>query len=103
LSDLATSTALANGSKLTLISYFGGWAPTELFTYLGNTLADGSTFTLGANQWMFDYDDTSGGVNFTTDQAGATSFVTMTVVPEPRAALLGGIGLLMLFRRRRDP
>ena len=36
-----------------------------------------------------------------TALAGATGFVTMTVVPEPGAALLGSIGLLALLRRRR--
>ncbi|MES2661239.1 MAG: autotransporter-associated beta strand repeat-containing protein [Verrucomicrobiota bacterium] len=101
LTELASGT-LSDGSKLTLISYLGGWTSGELFTYLGNTLADDSIITLGSNQWFFDYNDTSGGGNFTTDQAGATSFVTMTVVPEPAAALMGGLGMLLIFRRRRD-
>jgi MYXO-CTERM domain-containing protein len=98
---LASGT-LSNGSKLTLISYMGGWTSGEWFTYLGNPLADDSTFFLGSNEWKFDYNDTAGGGNFTGDQSGATSFVTMTVVPEPAAALLGGLGTLLLLRRRRD-
>ena len=106
LTDLATSTALAAGSKFTLISYFSGWEGTELFSYDSGsglaTLADDSTFTLGANQWLFNYNDTIDGVNFTGDQTNATSFVTITVIPEPNfAALLGGFGVLLLFRRRR--
>jgi fibronectin-binding autotransporter adhesin len=101
LTELFSGT-LAVNSKLTLISYTGGWTSTELFNYLGSTLADDSTFTLGSNQWLFNYDDTSGGSNFITDQAGAARFVTMTVViPEPTAALLGGLGLLTMLRRRR--
>jgi autotransporter-associated beta strand protein len=100
LNEIATGTLL-NGSKLTLISYSGGWVNTELFTYLGGTLADDSTFTLNGNEWLFNYNDTAGGSNFTADQSGATRFVTMTVVPEPAAALLGGIGVLFLLRRRR--
>jgi autotransporter-associated beta strand protein len=100
LMELSSGT-LAVNDKLTLISYTGGWTSTELFNYLGSTLADDSTFTLGANQWRFNYNDTTGGTNFSGDQAGAVSFVTMTVIPEPRAALLGGLGLLALLRRRR--
>lgn len=100
LTELASGT-LAINSKLTLINYMGGWVNTELFTYLGSTLNDGDTFTLGSNQWKFDYDDTTGGSNFASDQLGASSFVTMTVVPEPSAVLLGGLGALCLMRRRR--
>ncbi len=100
LTELASG-ALPAGSKLTLISYAGGWVNTELFTYLGSPLADDSTFTLGSNTWLFNYNDTGGGSNFTSDQAGATAFVTMTVIPEPAAALLGGLGTLLLLRRRR--
>lgn len=100
LTELASG-ILAQGSKLTLISYSGGWVNTELFTYLGSSLADDSTITLGSNTWLFNYNDSTGGSNFTSDQAGASSFVTMTVIPEPAAALLGGIGFLILLRRRR--
>lgn len=101
LTDLATSTALAIGTKLTLISYFGGWTSDQLFTYNGEELANNSIFTIGLNQWNFKYDDTSGGLNFTEDQTAATHFVTMTVIPEPTTALLGGLGMLCLLRRRR--
>ena len=101
LTELASGT-LGIGSKLTLISYFGGWTSAELFTYDAATLADDSIFTLGANQWQFKYNDTTGGTNFSADQSGATSFVTMSVVPEPATALLSGIGILALLRRRRS-
>ena len=101
LADLGASTALANGSKLTLISSGGAWNG-GLFTYGGTTLADDSNITLGANIWKFNYNDIVAGSNFTGDTTGATSFVTMMVVPEPNvAALLGGLGTLLLLRRRR--
>ena len=88
----------AGGEKLTLISYSGTWNG-GLFNY-GGTLADDSTFTFSGISWMFNYNDTTAGSNFAGDLTG-TTYVTMTAVPEPRAALLGGLGLLMLLRRRR--
>lgn len=92
---------LANGDKLTLISYAGGWNG-GLFNYNGSELADNSTFTLGSNEWRFNYADTSGGSNFTADQAGASNFVTMTVIPEPSiVTLFGGFGAMLMLRRRR--
>ena len=95
LTDLASiSQALAVDTKFTLISYTGTWNGTVFDGYL-----DESTFTFANNLWRIDYNDTSGGSNFISDQSGA--FVTMTVIPEPRAALLGSLGLLMLLRRRR--
>jgi autotransporter-associated beta strand protein len=99
LSELASGT-LDTGAKLTLISYTGAWN-NGLFDYLGSPLADDTTFTLGANTWSFNYNDLTGGSNFSTDQTGGTVFVTMTVVPEPTVPLLGSLGLLALFRRRR--
>jgi len=103
LTDLSTSTVRNNEEKLTLISYTGAGAWTGgLFSYNSNILENGSEITLGANKWMFKYDDISAGSNFGTDTTGASRFVTMTVVPEPSVAvLLGGISTLLVLRRRR--
>ena len=87
------------GEKLTLISYSGTWNG-GLLDYAG-TLADDSTFTFSGMQWLFNYNDTVAGTNYTDDLTGS-SFVTMTAIPEPSAALLGGLGLLALLRRRRN-
>ena len=84
------------GDKLTLISYTGGDITSGFTGY-----DDESIYTFGANQWRFDYNDGVAGDNFASDAASGTSFVTMTVVPEPGAALLGSFGLLALLRRRR--
>ena len=105
LTDLGGSTALANGSKLTLISSVGAWN-LGLFSYDAGagpaTLADDSNITLGLNTWTFNYNDTIAGSNFTGDTTGATNFVTLTVIPEPSpAVLVGGLGVLALLRRRR--
>jgi autotransporter-associated beta strand protein len=99
LTELASG-ALAAGSKLTLISYNGIWNG-GLFTYLGGTLADDSSITLGANQWQFNYNDTTGGSNFTGDQGAGVGFVTLTVIPEPASCLLGILSGAALLRRRR--
>lgn len=96
-----TGSNLASGvwgmnDKITLISYLGGGI-TSGFT----GFADDTTYTFGSNQWLFDYDDTSAGANYLSDASGGTSFVTMTVIPEPTVAVLSGFGLLALLRRRR--
>ncbi len=101
LSELGSG-AWTVGEKLTLISYTtGGWNG-GLFNYDGGTLADGSTFNFSGMDWQFDYNDTLAGSNFTGDLPGGSSFVTMAAIPEPSAvALLGGLGCLLLLRRRR--
>jgi autotransporter-associated beta strand protein len=87
------------GEKLTLISYSGAWNG-GLFNY-GSTLADDSIIDFSGMDWLFNYNDTAAGTNYTGDLTGS-SFVTMTAVPEPdAAALVGGLGMLALLRRRR--
>lgn len=95
LTDLGTSTATAG--KLTLISYGGTW---DNGTFSG--YADDSQFTLGANTWTINYNDTVAGSNILGGGSGA-NYVTIAAVPEPGAAvsLLGGLGILLGLRRRR--
>lgn len=96
LSDLM-STAVTLGTKITLINYGGAWNGGVFSGY-----ADDSTFTLGANTWLVDYNDTSGGSNFETDQI-YTNYFTLTAVPvpEPSVAGLGLLGICLAWRRRR--
>jgi hypothetical protein len=103
--DLATIAALGGGgwtlgNKLTLISYLGTDVTSGFTGYVDDT-----NYTFGSNIWKFNYNDTVAGGNYGTDAVagGQDRFVTLTVVPEPNvAALLGGLGVLALLRRRRD-
>ena len=94
LADLATATAAMA---------FGG---TLNVTNIGATLANGDVFNL------FDWGTNASGTFSTVSLPGLTGGLTwdqsqlytngtITVVPEPGAALLGGLGMLALLRRRR--
>jgi fibronectin-binding autotransporter adhesin len=103
INDIAvTDTAFTLGTIFSLINYTGAWN-NGLFTFAGNELSDDEIFSAGLNYWQISYNDATGGSNFSGEYFGGTdSFVNIVaVVPEPRAALLGGIGLLALLRRRR--
>jgi autotransporter-associated beta strand protein len=106
LLDLAgTPTAFAEGTKFTVISYGSSAWNAGLFTYQSNELADGETFTAGLNQWEINYDDATGGSNFTGDQLAGAS-VTITAVPEPGTLAILAAGLMALglrLRRRISP
>lgn len=92
--------------KITLISYFDideltpGWNG-GLFS----GIADNTELIAGSNIWLFNYNDTTGGSNFMSDQASGTNarFVTMTLIPEPTTSILTLSALgTTLFRRRRS-
>ncbi|KAB2647660.1 MAG: PEP-CTERM sorting domain-containing protein [Verrucomicrobia bacterium] len=87
------------GDKLSIASYTGTW---NSGTFDG--WADDSTQAFGGNLWMINYDDLVAGKNFTSEQAGAAGYVTLTAaVPEPTSAMLLLVGALgMLNRRRRQ-
>lgn len=109
LSDYASisPTAFAFGTTFTLINYdLNAWN-NGLFTYGGNTIADGGTFTAGLNTWQLDYDATTGGSNFTSEYDLGGSFVNIVAVPEPNTILMAvGAGMLFLlggvYRRRAN-
>ncbi len=85
------------GDKFTIAAYEG--LLTGTFT---GYATDDTTYTINGNLWSLDYNDLSAGLNGPGDTpTGSTSFITMTAVPEPSAALLGSLGVLALLRRRR--
>ena len=76
--------------------YLDGWA-----YRLNETGPDGSTFALG--NWTFSGTNVFDGAssNAASSNPMPIGTYTATPVPEPSTALLGGLALLGLFRRRR--
>jgi autotransporter-associated beta strand protein len=91
--DLVQLGTYTDGDKFTLFAYDG--ALTGTF----DGLADDSTFTDAGGEWRIDYNDTTAGLN--GGVSASNTYVTITAVPEPGAALLGGLSVLALLRRRR--
>jgi autotransporter-associated beta strand protein len=88
LADLG-NTLLANGTKITLLSYAGAWNGGTFDGY-----ADDSLVTVGVNQYMLNYNDTSGSQNF--GGAEYANYMTLTTantaaVPEASSFLFAGI------------
>ncbi len=97
--DLVQLGTFTTGEKFTLFAYDGTLAGTFLDSDL-NALADGATFTDAGGQWIIDYDDTTAGIN--GGVSASNTYVTITAaIPEPSVALLGGLGALLMLRRRR--
>lgn len=96
LVQLGTYTA---NNKFTLFAYDGAFSGTFKDTF-SNVLSDGATFTDAGGIWRIDYNDTTAGAN--GGVSASNTYVTITAIPEPNvAALLGGLGVLALLRRRR--
>jgi fibronectin-binding autotransporter adhesin len=88
------------GDKITLLSYLDA-GPGNTSGFIGYD--DDTSYYFGANEWNFDYNDSVAGANYASDAVAGfqNRFVTLTLVPEPSALLLGALGMLPLLRRRR--
>ena len=107
LANITGALTITAGSILDLVE-LGHYTPGNKFTLFGYTTGITGTFDGLANNaiffddlanpWKIQYADGAAGTNGGT----GTNFVTITAVPEPEpAAVLGGLGLLALLRRRR--
>jgi autotransporter-associated beta strand protein len=100
LTDLAGSWNWLDGTKLTMINYSGTWNG-GLFAMNGDALEDDSFINIANGKgWIINYNDTTGGSNYSSEQT-LSKFVTLTAIPEPTVVTLGGLGALLLLRRRR--
>ncbi|HEX4416226.1 MAG TPA: autotransporter-associated beta strand repeat-containing protein [Lacipirellulaceae bacterium] len=99
ITNSTPGTAVPLGTKFTLISYLAG-------TWNGGTfvsLPDDSQFTLGANTFAINYNDTSAGSNFGGGAAAGNNYLTLTAVPEASSIFFGALACagVTLFARLR--
>jgi fibronectin-binding autotransporter adhesin len=69
------------------------------------TAADSNGFNIGSISGGANWDSALGSFGILRKDGSSTEdsvYLTWTAIPEPRAALLGGFGLLLLLRRRRS-
>lgn len=93
LLSIATSYTPAENALFFILVNDGNDAISGTFS---NAPVDGGTYTFGSQQYQISYFGNSGNQSFT----GGNDVVLMAI-PEPRAALLGGLGLLILLNRRK--
>jgi hypothetical protein len=91
------STKLPYGTKFTLISYSGSWVQPPGHPQPNHFagLPNGSSFTLGLNQWNIRNDDPSGGSNF--GGGSHINHVTISAVPAASTFLVIGLGGVFAF------
>jgi autotransporter-associated beta strand protein len=108
LTGAGAAGVLTYGGSMTLdigVVFGSGSYSWNLFDFASET--GGFTSISLADQYSGSLTDAGGGVwglssGFNTWQfTESTGVLGLTVVPEPRAALLGSLGMLMLLRRRR--
>jgi fibronectin-binding autotransporter adhesin len=103
--DLTTINLLFNGAGSNVLWSDVLWDSdqTWLLYDVAGTTTNFANLKLNTINWLDSGSNlfsTTGG-SFSLGQSGQDVVLNYTAVPEPRAALLGGLGLLMLLRRRR--
>jgi len=107
--DVGTDMTLGGSLVLDIGTVFApGTHAFELFDVTGNTTSQFSSVTLtgdmGSGSFTFDNSDvwtlTSGLNHWSFTQSTGT--LQLTPIPEPSVALLGGLGLIVIMRRRRE-
>jgi hypothetical protein len=100
--SLASTGPDVNGDALNFSSTTN-YSWTLASTTTGITGFDATDFTLnvGASNGTSGFSNALDGGAFTISQSGNSLLLNYTAVPEPSVAVLGGMGLLALLRRRR--
>lgn len=101
--SLASTGPDVNGAALNFLSG-NSYSWTLVTTTGGISNFDAADFAIsvGANNGTAGFSNALNGGSFSVAQSGNNLLLNFTPVPEPRAALLGGLGLLVLLRRRRS-
>lgn len=103
--DLTTINLIFNGSGSTVLWDDIFWDTAQSWTLydVAGTTSNFGNLNLNTIDWQDSGSNlfsTTGGI-FSLGQSGQDVILNYTVIPEPRAALLGILGVLLLFRRRR--
>jgi fibronectin-binding autotransporter adhesin len=104
--DLTTINLSFNGAGSDVLWTNALWTTDQswLLYDVAGTTSNFGNLTLNTINWLDSGSNSFNTANigsFTLGQSGHDVVLNFTAVPEPRAALLGGLGLLMLLRRRR--
>ncbi|MCU0748288.1 MAG: autotransporter-associated beta strand repeat-containing protein [Akkermansiaceae bacterium] len=105
LTDVNGLLTINAGATISLIDLLNQYTEGDKFTLFAydslvgefDGYADDTTYFFNGGQWLFNYDDTTAGLN----GGSGNAYITITAIPEPSSILVGSLGMLALLRRRR--